>query len=178
MQVNKQWMFFLSFIAWVFIAPSCGQQKNKVLLPEDSEIREIWDNGVPRTVWVFATVDGAKSAIKEIQYHANGTKSMEGPLKNNLRDGSWKSWYPDGKLWSTGSFKDGLRHGRGIVYHPNGNTFIEGTYMMGQRVGKWAWFDESGNSISEDEGIRMAPYYVDSEEEYFEEDSMQGEVFD
>lgn len=172
MKLTKQSIAILLLIAAVFGFNSCMQNTEKMPLPDDSEIREIWDNGTPRTVWVFATVNGLKTAIKEIQYHANGVKSMEGPLKNNLRDGNWKSWYPDGSLWSVGSFKDGLRHGKGTVYHPNGNKFIEGTYVMGQRVGKWGWFDDAGNAISEEEALGLAPYFVEEGEDQYLEDSL------
>jgi hypothetical protein len=138
----------------VFLAVSCIRNVTEPI-PSDTEIVEIWDNGQPRVVRLFLVVDSVKTAVKEIQYHSNGIKSMEGPLENEVRHGMWKSYFEDGTLWSEGAFQKGLRHGKGIVYHPNGRKFIEGTYMLGERVGKWTWWDENGSVISESEAMKI-----------------------
>lgn len=142
------------FVGLFFI--SCNNTPEKIPVV-DSAIIELWDNGQPRVVWVYGLLNDEKVAIMEIQYFANGTKSMEGPLLNEKRHGEWKSWYEDGSLWSEGSFREGFRHGKGVVYHSNGRKFIEGTYLNGKRVGTWLWYDKEGNVISEAEGLSLAP---------------------
>lgn len=145
----------------ILLIMSCQSRKSNEPVASDTEIIDLWDNGRAHKVWVYALINGKRTAIREIQYHPNGVKSMEGPLKDGLRHGEWKSWYEDGSLWSVGSFVNGLRHGKGIVYHPNGKKFIEGAYIHGERSGKWMWWDEDGRLITETEAIKMAPELVE-----------------
>jgi hypothetical protein len=148
---------FLSLYVFLISAIfSCNNSPEKIPVV-DSRIIELWDNGQPRVVWVYGLLNDEKVAVREIQYFANGIKSMEGPLVNEKRHGEWKSWYEDGSLWSEGAFREGFRHGKGVVYHPNGRKFIEGSYLNGKRVGTWQWYDKEGNEISEAEGLIIAP---------------------
>ena len=157
--------FFIILASWQIIIPiflaSCTGRKAPEPAAIDTEIIDMWDNGRARKVWVYARVDGVRTPIKEIQYHPEGVKSMEGPLKDGKRHGEWKSWYENGSLWSIGHFSYGLRHGKGIVYHPNGQKFIEGNYINGERAGKWIFWDENGRSITEIEALKMAPELVE-----------------
>jgi hypothetical protein len=145
------------FAVLIAISWSCRNQGTKEPPPVDTEIIDLWDNGLARKVWVYSNINGTRTATKEIQYHPNGKKSMEGSLKDGLRHGEWKSWYENGNLWSVGTFANGLRHGKGVVYHPNGKKFIEGTYINGERAGTWMWWDENGQVITEIEALRLAP---------------------
>ncbi|MBK9291467.1 MAG: hypothetical protein IPM52_07555 [Bacteroidetes bacterium] len=152
---------FSGLLMILLFSASCANRTPSEPQAVASEIVDLWDNGQARKVWLYANVDGVRTVVKEIQYHPNGVKSMEGPLKDGLRHGEWKSWYEDGNLWSVGSFVNGLRHGKGIVYHPNGKKFIEGAYLNGERVGKWYWWDEEGRSITELEALKIAPELVE-----------------
>lgn len=146
----------LSYFSW-----SCTNSGTTGPAAVDSEIIDLWDNGLARKVWVYGRINNTRIAIREIQYHPDGTKSMEGGLKEGRRHGEWKSWYENGSLWSIGYFSDGLRHGKGIVFHPNGKKFIEGSYINGERAGKWMWWDENGKPITETEALKLAPEVVD-----------------
>ncbi len=163
--MNKRLIFNLITVLYLCVSAipslSCKARKPEEPKVVDTEIIDLWDNGRPRKVWVYARVDGIRTAVKEIQYHPNGAKSMEGPIKDGLRHGEWKSWYEDGNLWSVGIFVNGLRHGKGIVYHPNGKKFIQGAYINGERVGKWMWWDDEGRSITEVEALKLAPEMVE-----------------
>jgi antitoxin component YwqK of YwqJK toxin-antitoxin module len=127
----------------------CKQEKPKSVIPENSAIVSTFSDGKPKLVKVFDVMEGEKVWVKEIQFHKNGTKSMEGRISNGLREGEWISWYADGKVWSKGSFKNGLREGRGLVYYPNGQVQIDGYYENGERSGLWKSWDEHGKLISE-----------------------------
>lgn len=141
-------IIFLLVLSAIF---SC---QPKIHVPAETEIIELWDNGQARLIMHYEIMHGKKVATKEVHYHANGVKSMEGPLQNGLRNGEWKSWYDDGALWSVGSFKNGKREGKGLVFHANGKKFIEGSYLSGERIGKWSWWDEDGNSLTEAEAMK------------------------
>jgi antitoxin component YwqK of YwqJK toxin-antitoxin module len=127
----------------------CGPTELKSVIPANSEIVSTYADGKPKAIKVYTETNGAKEWTGEIQFHKNGTKSIEGAIKNGLHEGEWISWYDDGSLWSKGSFKNGIRDGRGIVYYRNGNIQIEGFYEKGERTGLWKSFDDEGNLISE-----------------------------
>ncbi len=143
--------FFLTIIGILsFAACNRGPEAPTAL---SSEIMEIWDDGLPRLVWLYDEVDGQKVAVKEVHYYPDGQKHMEGPLEDGRRQGEWKSWYENGNLWSMGDFVEGERHGKGVVFHSNGKKFMEGTYLHGSRFGIWQFWDRNGKKISEEEAL-------------------------
>ncbi len=106
--------------------------------------KEKYDNGKVKSEKTYQKIDGKEQLVKEIQYHPNGKKYIEGGYSNELRDGHWKSYYEDGKLWSEGDFLKGESHGKRTVYHPNGKKYYEGNFDMGKRSGLWVFYDEDG----------------------------------
>ncbi|MDP3442023.1 MAG: hypothetical protein Q8T08_04100 [Ignavibacteria bacterium] len=145
-----------SFIFILFLglaSAACTSNNKEVSSYIDSEIIDIWDNGQPMLIRLYAIVDGKKTVVKEVHYYASGSKKMEGPIVNDMREGKWTSWYEDGSIWSIGTFTEGLRSGKGIVYYPNGTVFMEGAYIEGKRSGNWIWNDTTGKSIPESEAV-------------------------
>lgn len=111
--------------------------------------KEKYENGTIKSEKTFERIDGKEHLVKEVQYHPNGKKYIEGGYKDDLRDGFWASWYDDGQLWSEGEFRNGKSHGRRTVYHPNGQKYYEGTFDMGKRTGVWVFYNEEGLKIKE-----------------------------
>jgi uncharacterized protein len=111
--------------------------------------KEKYDNGRIKSEKTYQKIDGKEQLVKEVQYHPNGKKYIEGGFKNELRDGHWVSYYDDGKLWSEGGFVKGESHGKRTVYHPNGKKYYEGSFNMGKRSGVWVFYDENGNKVKE-----------------------------
>jgi antitoxin component YwqK of YwqJK toxin-antitoxin module len=129
---------------------SCtGKKESETAKNRSTEIIARFENGNMKTVKVFQEIDGKQIWVSEIHYHPNGSKSMEGTIKNGLREGEWISWYEDGKIWSKGNFKNGNRDGMGYVYFPSGKIQIEGPYIDGKRTGLWRSYDDQGNLISD-----------------------------
>ena len=64
-----------------------------------------------------------------------------------LRDGVWKSYYPDDKLKFKGNFIQGNADGTHYFYFGNGKIKEERYYQMGIREKSWKKFDEKGNLI-------------------------------
>ncbi len=111
--------------------------------------KENYDDGKLKTEKTFKTVKGEKELVKEVHYHPNGKKYIEGNYKDNKRDGYWASWYDNGQLWSEGEFKDGLSEGKRTVYHQNGKLYYEGDFIAGERKGIWKFYNETGELINE-----------------------------
>ena len=119
---------------------SCSRQTVK---------KEKFDDGKIKSEKTYEKFGGKEKLIKEVQFHPNGQKYMEGSYKDELRDGYWASWFKDGKLWSEGEFVKGESHGKRTVYFPNGRKYYEGSYNMGKRTGVWVFYDEDGNKVKE-----------------------------
>src|SRR6187551_2603655 len=64
---------------------------------------------------------------------------------NETLNGSYKSYYPNGKLEMEGKFEDGKRAGTFLEYHENGKLLRKISYMNGLRHGAVEVYDEDGN---------------------------------
>ncbi|WP_088324764.1 toxin-antitoxin system YwqK family antitoxin [Polaribacter tangerinus] len=134
------------------------------------------------------------SDIVMVQYFStDGNLKSEGTLKNRLRVGSWRYYYPNGVLMSEESYNEkGALHGPNVVYYPNeqitefseydngvlngvvskysskGILIEELTYQNGQLNGMAKFFELNGN-IKEaglyKDGMRLEgwKYYIDGE---------------
>lgn len=129
----------LSLLGIIFLI-SCNHQVVK---------KELFDNGSVKSEKTFEKSGGKENLVKEVVYHTNGQKYMEGNYKDNLREGHWISWYENGTIWSEGEFKAGESHGLRKVFHPNGALYYEGNFDMGKRVGIWTFYDGDGNKTKE-----------------------------
>lgn len=111
--------------------------------------KESYEDGTIKSELTYKKINGKEQLIKEIRFHPNGNKYIEGEYKDDLRDGSWASYFEDGKIWSEGVFVKGESHGKRSVYHPNGQKYYEGIFTMGKRTGIWIFWDEDGNKVNE-----------------------------
>ncbi|KAF0199358.1 MAG: MORN variant repeat protein [Bacteroidetes bacterium] len=111
--------------------------------------KEKYDDGKIKSEKTYQKINGREQLVKEVKFHHNGQKYVEGGYKNELRNGHWASWYEDGKIWSEGEFRDGKSHGKRTVYHPNGKKYYEGSFDMGKRIGVWLFYDEAGMKVKE-----------------------------
>ncbi|MCD6661025.1 MAG: hypothetical protein LT105_12760 [Lentimicrobium sp.] len=124
----------------ILVMASCNNQTVK---------KELYEDGKVKTEKTYEEVNGEEQLVKEVVYHPNGSKYIEGNYKDGLREGYWASWFDNGTLWSEGDFKNGESHGKRTVYHPNGNLYYEGFFNMGKRVGKWYFYNDQGQKVNE-----------------------------
>lgn len=111
--------------------------------------KELYSDGKLKSEKTFKEINGKEQLVKEVVYHPNGKKYIEGNYDNELRDGYWASWYSNGNLWSEGEFKAGKSNGKRTVYHENGKLYYIGQFDMDKRVGKWTFFDDKGVKVNE-----------------------------
>ena len=115
----------------------CGNKLTK-------EVISSYNNGQPAKVYFY---DREGRWVSEADYYDNGIMMMEGTVANELRNGDWTSYFPDGKVQSTGVYKDGLRVGKSKVYHENGQLWMDGWYTEDHKCGEWIFYDEQGYEI-------------------------------
>ena len=88
--------------------------------------------------------DGEKN--DEWKYNS-GDNTEVGKYILGLRDGMWKSYYPEDKIKSKGNYVQGNPDGPQIFYYPDGRVKEEEYYEMGIRERTWKKFDEDGNTL-------------------------------
>ena len=137
--------YFLIFIGLTFsvllLLSACKEKLTSI-------VDNAYDDGSPQKVLYYKVENGKKILVKSVEYHPNHNVYIEGGYKNDQREGEWKSWYDDGKLWSVGTFKAGVQVGETLTYYENGNLRYSGTYdKHGKRTGKWKFYDEKKNLL-------------------------------
>ncbi len=144
--MNRIFLFLV--IAVVFSACNENTPKNKNL--EGKEVISRYTNGIAQIERDYKMVDGKRFATYEWEYYEDGNVLKEGPLSSaEKRDGIWKSFYRDGKLWSEGEYKNGIREGRTVTYHDNGKKYYEGQFVKGQKSGIWKFYNKAGDFDNE-----------------------------
>jgi hypothetical protein len=68
---------------------------------------------------------------------------------NDLDDSKVEVFYEDHSPESETSVKNGLKHGNYKAYYPNGQVKVRGRYRNDLRDGSWKLYDETGNIIEE-----------------------------
>lgn len=78
------------------------------------------------------------------------TGLQNGEVVNGLKEGGWKGFYENGKLFWSGFYNKGLNVSEWIEYHNNGKIFTIGKYENGKKIGVWSFYDEQGKKIAEE----------------------------
>ncbi len=79
------------------------------------------------------------------EYYPNGQLRITGELNNDgKKEGTWTSYFENGKKNSESVFKDGINNGYSMVWYPNGNIRYFGDYLEGRRSGSWTFYNEEG----------------------------------
>lgn len=93
-------------------------------------------------------IEGSDSIFFFYQmYNEDGNILLEGPILDDIRDGLWISYYPDGTVWSKTTFKKGISDGESFSYYSNGNVRYSGFYKQGKKAGEWQMFDSTGTLV-------------------------------
>ncbi|MBK7711213.1 MAG: hypothetical protein IPJ37_09885 [Bacteroidales bacterium] len=88
--------------------------------------------------------DGEKNG--EWKYKS-GDNTEVGKYILGLKDGLWKTYYPEEKLKSKGNFVQGNPDGSHTFYYEDGRVKEEQYYQTGVREKTWKKFDELGNTL-------------------------------
>ena len=111
---------------------------------ETEKVEGTFDNGNPKYISLYKSIDGVDVKVKEKELHENGKTRMEGAIEDGERVGAWKVYFDDGTLWSEGTYTEGKRNGDAKNYFPNGKLRYEGFYEDDKKTGHWKFYNESG----------------------------------
>ena len=138
-------------IAALFTA--CGsdgeKKEEKSVLSDKEVVMSKFANDVAQVTWEYDDNDRKKGPIYQREYNEDGTLFKEGAMKNQRREGDWKSYYRDGTLWSENFYKNGLVDGKTITYFPNGKKRYEGYFKNASKTGIWKFWNEEGEFVKE-----------------------------
>jgi hypothetical protein len=81
--------------------------------------------------------------FSDVPFTGKTAGQEQGSFKNGKRDGSWLSYWANGKLQSKTNHKNGKLEGSWVSYHLNGQLRDKGQYKNGLKDG--SWFSYFGN---------------------------------
>jgi antitoxin component YwqK of YwqJK toxin-antitoxin module len=83
--------------------------------------------------------------------------AVKGQFVNNLEEGLWTRYYPDGQVRSTSNYLAGKLHGEFIAYDPFGRVLAKGNYTNDIKNGDW---EEEGKRVFYYKGVITDPKKV------------------
>jgi antitoxin component YwqK of YwqJK toxin-antitoxin module len=125
-----------SFEEDFFSLPESGSGEPATQLDEGGRVFDAHRKGVARDECI---VDGPYTRM-----HPNGTKAVEGRVRNGKRHGRWSEWYDDGRPRAEGDYYHGEKHGRWTYWYEGGQIHESGEYQYGRRENLWTSWYENG----------------------------------
>ena len=93
------------------------------------------------------------SSLKMWKLHADPQRlRLQGIYftKDNIRNGPFKIYSPDGYLYGLGHFVNNKWDGKWLDYNEKGIVVKEYYYTQGKRSGTWKYFDDNGKFLREE----------------------------
>lgn len=142
----KKYILIVSSLI-IFVACGSTDDQNKNDAGKNEVVISKYINEQPQIVRKFEIKDEVRVFIYEKEFYDDGNLLKEGALKDNKRNGVWKSYYKDGTKWSEGEFIDGKMEGNTTSYHSNGQIRYTGSFEEGKKSGEWRFYDENGELL-------------------------------
>ena len=77
-------------------------------------------------------------------WYANGKPEQEGSYEYGKKAGTFTFWHENGQVAATGEYKADVAEGTWVWWHENGQKSAVGKYTNGTLIGEWRWWDEAG----------------------------------
>jgi antitoxin component YwqK of YwqJK toxin-antitoxin module len=77
-------------------------------------------------------------------WYSNGQVQLEGTYRNDKETGNFTWWHPNGQKAVSGQYVDGLQQGEWVWWHANGQKATIGAYCRGQQAELWRRWNEDG----------------------------------
>lgn len=109
-----------------------------------------WTPEQPKLVAFYLEKGEEKFKQREEKFYEDGTTEYIGEYDaEGNRQGEWKYYYKDGKLWSLGNYTNGKKSGKKEVYWPTGQIRYEGFFNDDEKSGHWIFYDMANQIIQE-----------------------------
>lgn len=80
-------------------------------------------------VAIHRIYDWSNETSNYTEWDSSGVLLMKGKMHNELRDGEWTTYYPNGKVRSITNYENGKIVGLYTKYYPNGKKMIQYTFL-------------------------------------------------
>jgi antitoxin component YwqK of YwqJK toxin-antitoxin module len=110
-----------------------------LIMATDDGINVVDGNGMRQGYWIIKGYMADDPA-----YNPNNTVE-EGNYKNNLKEGVWKRYYPNGKLRSEIMYEANRPNGKYSIYYENGVLEETGTWARNKNTGSFKRYHSNGN---------------------------------
>jgi antitoxin component YwqK of YwqJK toxin-antitoxin module len=77
-------------------------------------------------------------------WYANGKPQSDGFYQYDKRSGTFSYWHENGQVAATGEYKEDRPEGIWVWWHGNGQKSAVGKYENGSLMGEWRWWSEEG----------------------------------
>lgn len=108
-------------------------EKQKVLMDNFATKRNFWKNSAKNVLLTHQKIKLTNTKLKEEEAKPVVAPKIAEQYEqvNSIKNGSYKSYFNDGKLKSEGTFLNDLYNGAWIYYYSNGNEMGRGSYIAG-----------------------------------------------
>jgi antitoxin component YwqK of YwqJK toxin-antitoxin module len=77
-------------------------------------------------------------------WYANGKPEMDGSYEHGKKAGTFTFWHENGQVAATGEYKADVAEGTWVWWHNNGQKSAIGKYTGGTLIGEWRWWNDAG----------------------------------
>lgn len=168
---NKLALHLPSLYIWISLAlVSCSNQE---------VIVEKWENGQVKESRLYAR-DSGQYVVK--LYYENGQLKETGLFLRRsklLKDGDWKTYYPNGTMKSYFQYTNGEKVGRWIHYYRNGNILEISHYDAGRLHGPYKFYDSLGAIVEQGEYFhnKRAGEWTPPSESFEDDRDMEKDIY-
>jgi antitoxin component YwqK of YwqJK toxin-antitoxin module len=154
-KLNKEYLTHTGKINYYLPDPENTQDSILVYegVLEDGDLEGIWrsyyySNHIKSVV----TYKNNKANGTGLFYYANADHIIraEVDFADDIIDGAYKEFYPNGNIKAKIDFQNGVRWGEAIYYFRNGQVKIEGTFKKGKQSGKWRYYSKNGELLKKE----------------------------
>ncbi|MFT4659971.1 MAG: antitoxin component YwqK of YwqJK toxin-antitoxin module [Patiriisocius sp.] len=125
----------------IFCLSACAQKGSDVVKAEDASSNKGSINNTN------TSENLEQESVPYVEKYPSGGIKMEGQKVNDLKVGSWVSYYENGVKWSEGEYINGTKNGKFKDYFQNGLLRYKGAYVNDLKQGPWLFYDEEGKII-------------------------------
>lgn len=108
------------------------------------------------SISAFAQIDTSSINKKDAQgrkqgewkHYEKGKLAYEGQFKDNVPYGTFKYYFPNGKMKSITEFREGVHLVHATVFHENGHKASEGVFIDQLKDGTWNYYSNTDQLIA------------------------------
>jgi antitoxin component YwqK of YwqJK toxin-antitoxin module len=139
------------FVVLAVVISHCGTSTHEKIegKPNRVEVISNWGDGTVKEERIYLDDD----VVEIMTYFENFKVNTKGRVKivgeEEVRIGTWSSYYKNGTHWSQSEYSNGVSDGDYQTWYPNGKPNIIGFYSDGVETGKWQFFDTTGTVVKQ-----------------------------